>query len=240
MQERKTEALWIQHTASSQNARRRRRRRTVTELIERLMQVLPNDGAIEPLEGLLLNRASTPTRLEHSVFFPAFCVIAQGQQGDSAGRQPLLVRARTLPYRHGRGTHCEPNHRGVAGAPVSERHPQARLAPGQLGDGRGRTWSTAEPVPHDSHRREPAGGGSAGCGAAAREAPGLPERCRLPGTDGHAGDRLPAPEGSAARQARTHRGPGEQYPAHHRGHRRGSETSSTSRCASRRLRASWG
>ena len=57
------------------------------ELIERLMQVLPNDGATEPLEGLLLNRASTPTRLEHSVFFPAFCVIAQGRKeillGDS-------------------------------------------------------------------------------------------------------------------------------------------------------------
>ena len=57
------------------------------ELIERLMQVLPNDGTAEPLEGLLLNRASTPTRLEHSVFFPAFCVIAQGRKeillGDS-------------------------------------------------------------------------------------------------------------------------------------------------------------
>src|SRR5215212_12166981 len=57
------------------------------ELIERLMQVLPEDGTAEPLEGLLLNRASAPTRLEHSVFFPAFCVIAQGRKeillGDS-------------------------------------------------------------------------------------------------------------------------------------------------------------
>src|SRR5829696_1244810 len=50
------------------------------ELVERLMQVLPEDGTAEPLEGLLLNRASTPTRLEHSVFFPAFCVIAQGHK----------------------------------------------------------------------------------------------------------------------------------------------------------------
>jgi AraC-like DNA-binding protein len=50
------------------------------ELVERLMQVLPNDGATEPLEGLLLNRASAPTRLEHGVFFPAFCVIAQGHK----------------------------------------------------------------------------------------------------------------------------------------------------------------
>jgi AraC-like DNA-binding protein len=57
------------------------------ELIERLMHILPNDGAAEPLEGLLLSRTSAPTRLEHSVFFPAFCVIAQGRKeillGDS-------------------------------------------------------------------------------------------------------------------------------------------------------------
>jgi len=57
------------------------------ELVERLMQVLPEDGTAEPLEGLLLNRASAPTRLEHSVFFPAFCIIAQGRKeillGDS-------------------------------------------------------------------------------------------------------------------------------------------------------------
>jgi AraC-like DNA-binding protein len=50
------------------------------ELIERLMQILPADGAAEPLQGLLLSRASAPTRLEHSVFFPAFCVIAQGRK----------------------------------------------------------------------------------------------------------------------------------------------------------------
>src|SRR5436305_345555 len=57
------------------------------ELVERLMQALPEDGTAEPLEGLLLNRASAPTGLEHSVFFPAFCVIAQGRKeillGDS-------------------------------------------------------------------------------------------------------------------------------------------------------------
>jgi AraC-like DNA-binding protein len=48
------------------------------ELIERLMRALPEDGAAEPLEGLLLSRASAPTELSHSLFFPAFCVIAQG------------------------------------------------------------------------------------------------------------------------------------------------------------------
>lgn len=38
------------------------------------------DGSAEPLEGLLLSRASAPTELAHSVFFPAFCVIAQGRK----------------------------------------------------------------------------------------------------------------------------------------------------------------
>ena len=50
------------------------------ELVERLMQILPKDGAAEPLQGLLLSRASAPTGLGHSVFFPAFCVIAQGSK----------------------------------------------------------------------------------------------------------------------------------------------------------------
>ena len=57
------------------------------ELVERLMRALPEDGTAEPLPGLQLNRASSPTGLGHSVFFPAFCVIAQGRKeillGDS-------------------------------------------------------------------------------------------------------------------------------------------------------------
>jgi AraC-like DNA-binding protein len=50
------------------------------DLIEHLLRALPEDGSIEPLEGLLLSRASAPTQLSHSVFFPAFCVIAQGRK----------------------------------------------------------------------------------------------------------------------------------------------------------------
>jgi hypothetical protein len=33
------------------------------ELVERIMRAIPEDGAAEPLEGLLLNRASAPTGL---------------------------------------------------------------------------------------------------------------------------------------------------------------------------------
>jgi AraC-like DNA-binding protein len=50
------------------------------ELIEHILRALPEDGSAEPLEGLLLSRASAPTELGHSVFFPAFCVIAQGRK----------------------------------------------------------------------------------------------------------------------------------------------------------------
>ena len=50
------------------------------ELIELLLRALPEDGTAEPLPGLLLTRASARTGLAHSVFFPAFCVIAQGRK----------------------------------------------------------------------------------------------------------------------------------------------------------------
>ena len=50
------------------------------ELVEHMVRALPEDGSAEPLEGLLLSRASAPTELGHSVFFPAFCVIAQGRK----------------------------------------------------------------------------------------------------------------------------------------------------------------
>jgi len=50
------------------------------ELVERIMQALPEDGTAKPLDGLQLTRASSPTGLGYSVFFPAFCVIAQGRK----------------------------------------------------------------------------------------------------------------------------------------------------------------
>ena len=50
------------------------------ELVERITRALPEDGTAEPLGGLLLTRASAPSGLTYSVFFPAFCVIAQGRK----------------------------------------------------------------------------------------------------------------------------------------------------------------
>lgn len=50
------------------------------ELIERITRALPDDGRVEPLNGLHLFRASAPTGLLHSVYTPAFCLIAQGSK----------------------------------------------------------------------------------------------------------------------------------------------------------------
>jgi len=50
------------------------------ELVERITRVLPEDGHIQPLEGLHLHRASVPLRLTHSVLQPSFCMIAQGSK----------------------------------------------------------------------------------------------------------------------------------------------------------------
>jgi AraC-like DNA-binding protein len=60
------------------------------ELAERIARALPEDGAVEPLKGLHLNRSSTPTGPLYGVSKPSFCVIAQGSKevllGDSRYR----------------------------------------------------------------------------------------------------------------------------------------------------------
>lgn len=50
------------------------------ELIGRLARAIPDDGAAEPLEGVMLRRASAPTELGYGVSAPTFCVIAQGSK----------------------------------------------------------------------------------------------------------------------------------------------------------------
>lgn len=50
------------------------------ELVERIARTIREDGKVESLKGLRLNRASAPTELAHGVSDPAFCVIAQGSK----------------------------------------------------------------------------------------------------------------------------------------------------------------
>lgn len=57
------------------------------ELVERMARAIREDGTIQPLPGLYLNRLSSPLGPIHGVVKPAFCVIAQGSKevllGDS-------------------------------------------------------------------------------------------------------------------------------------------------------------
>lgn len=48
------------------------------ELAARIARILPHDGTAEPIAGLHLYRASTPTDRIHGVTQPSLCVIAQG------------------------------------------------------------------------------------------------------------------------------------------------------------------
>jgi AraC-like DNA-binding protein len=50
------------------------------ELVERIARAIHDDGRVEPLKGLYLNRVSSPTEPVHGVSDPSFCVIAQGSK----------------------------------------------------------------------------------------------------------------------------------------------------------------
>jgi AraC-like DNA-binding protein len=50
------------------------------ELVERITRAIHEDGTVQPLKGLSLNRASSPKEPLHSVYDPVFCVIAQGSK----------------------------------------------------------------------------------------------------------------------------------------------------------------
>ncbi len=50
------------------------------ELVALIARIVREDGTVEPLKGLHLNRASSPKEPLHSVYDPVFCVIAQGSK----------------------------------------------------------------------------------------------------------------------------------------------------------------
>ena len=50
------------------------------ELVERIARAIREDGRVEPLKGLHLHRASSPTESVHGMSGFAFCVIAQGSK----------------------------------------------------------------------------------------------------------------------------------------------------------------
>jgi AraC-like DNA-binding protein len=70
------------------------------ELVERIARAVPADGAVEPLKGVCLRRASSPTELLPGVSVAAFNVIAQGSKELQLGDE----RYRYDPYHYCLGT----------------------------------------------------------------------------------------------------------------------------------------
>jgi AraC-like DNA-binding protein len=60
------------------------------ELVELIARAVPEDGTVEPLKGLHLNRLSSPKEPLHSVYEPVFCVIAQGSKEVFLGSERYL------------------------------------------------------------------------------------------------------------------------------------------------------
>ena len=81
-----------------------RRRADQAELIARIARLIPGDGDVEPMPGLLLGRASAPADLGHGVTVPNLCVIAQGAKEVALGQRRYrydpahyLISIATLP-----------------------------------------------------------------------------------------------------------------------------------------------
>ncbi len=90
------------------------------ELVERLGQAIRVDGTIDPMPGLRLRRASSPTDLGPSASSPSLCVVAQGSK-------EILLGGR--PYRH------DPAHYLIATIelPIASRIIQASVGRPYLG-----------------------------------------------------------------------------------------------------------
>jgi AraC-like DNA-binding protein len=57
------------------------------ELVERIARVLPADGTLDVSASLRLARSSKPTEPIHSLYQPAFCVVAQGRKQALLGEE---------------------------------------------------------------------------------------------------------------------------------------------------------
>lgn len=71
--------MHLKHGSLNKHAEKRIRANQ-EELIDRIEEILQNDGSIEPLSGLHLARISSPQEPLHGVFKPTLCIIAQGSK----------------------------------------------------------------------------------------------------------------------------------------------------------------
>ena len=60
------------------------------EIVERMSRLLPEDGRIDFVPGLLLIKSSAPAEPVQSLFQPSFCFVAQGRKRASVGGEVFL------------------------------------------------------------------------------------------------------------------------------------------------------
>jgi AraC-like DNA-binding protein len=60
------------------------------EIVERISRLLPEDGRIDFVPGLLLIKSSVPAEPVQSLFQPSFCFVAQGRKRASVGGEVFL------------------------------------------------------------------------------------------------------------------------------------------------------
>src|SRR6266480_486495 len=60
------------------------------EIVERISRLLPEDGKIDFVPGLLLIKSSVPAEPVQSLFQPSFCFVAQGRKRASVGGEVFL------------------------------------------------------------------------------------------------------------------------------------------------------
>src|SRR5258705_13835861 len=62
----------------------------IEEIVERMSRLLPEDGRIDFVPGLLLIKSSVPAEPVRSLFQPSFCFVAQGRKRASVGGEVFL------------------------------------------------------------------------------------------------------------------------------------------------------
>jgi AraC-like DNA-binding protein len=75
----------MNQTAAKREAQRTQSNRE--ELVERIAQALPADGTLDVTASFRLARSSKPTEPIHSLYQPAFCVVAQGRKQALLGEE---------------------------------------------------------------------------------------------------------------------------------------------------------
>jgi AraC-like DNA-binding protein len=93
------------------------------ELLLRIARAMPQEGRVEPIRGLFLNRAPSLTGPIHGVTHPSFCVIAQGAKEIHIGEE----RYRYDPYHYLLATIAMPAVSQVVGVSPEKPYLSLRL-----------------------------------------------------------------------------------------------------------------